>query len=308
MNKTGKTKAGAGAAKARAATAKATRNRPPAEAKLAELKRRLLEISDLAAARSVLRWDQATYMPIGGAHARARQGATLSRLAHEKSVDPALGKLLDQLAPYAAGLPYDLDEASLIRIGRRDFEKAIKLPSAYVARASALGSASYDAWTRARPANDFAAMLPFLEKAVDLSREYAGFFAPYQHVADPLIDADEEGMTTALVRSLFAELRSELVPVVRAISDQPVPGDDCLRGSFSEPAQLDFSFSVVKQFGYDTESRTARQDPSSFLRQVLRGRRPDYHQSRRKTFWRRAVLDHARVRSCALRARCRRFT
>jgi carboxypeptidase Taq len=247
------TKAGAGAAKARAAPAKATRNRQPAETKLAELKRRLLEISDLAAARSVLRWDQATYMPSGGAHARARQGATLSRLAHEKSIDAALGKLLDELAPYAAGLPYDSDEASLIRIARRDFEKAIKLPSAYVARASALGSASYDAWTRARPANDFAAMLPFLEKAVDLSREYAGFFAPYKHVADPLIDADEEGMTTDLVRSLLAELRTELVPIVRAISDQPVPGDDCLRGSFSESAQLDFSFSVVKQFGYDTD-------------------------------------------------------
>jgi carboxypeptidase Taq len=253
LNKTGKTKAGAGPAKAPAATATPARNRQPAETKLVELKRRLLEISDLAAARSVLRWDQATYMPRGGAHARARQGATLSRLAHEKSVDPALGKLLDELAPYAAGQPYDSDEASLIRIARRDFEKAIKLPSAYVARASALGSASYDAWTRARPTNDFAAMLPFLEKAVDLSREYAGFFAPYKHVADPLIDADEEGMTTDLVRSLFAELRSELVPIVRAISDQPVPGDDCLRGSFSEPAQLDFSFSVVKQFGYDTD-------------------------------------------------------
>jgi carboxypeptidase Taq len=252
MNKTSKIKGGAGE-RARAATAPPARNRQPAETKLVELKRRLLEISDLAAARSVLRWDQATYMPRGGAHARARQGATLSRLAHEKSVDPALGKLLDELAPYAAGLPYDSDEASLIRIARRDFEKAIKLPSAYVARASALGSASYDAWTRARPSNDFAAMLPFLEKAVDLSREYAGFFAPYKHVADPLIDADEEGMTTDLVRSLFAELRSELVPIVRAISDQPVPGDDCLRGSFSEPGQLDFSFSVVKQFGYDTD-------------------------------------------------------
>ena len=166
MNKTGKTKAGV--AKARAATATPARNRQPAETKLAELKRRLLEISDLAAAGAVLGWDQATYMPRGGARARARQGATLSSLAHEKSVDPALGKLLDGLAPYAAGLPYDSDEASLIRIGRRDFEKAIKLPSAYVARASALGSASYDAWTRARPANDFAAMLPFLEKAVDL--------------------------------------------------------------------------------------------------------------------------------------------
>jgi carboxypeptidase Taq len=253
MTKASKNKAGTGPAKARAATAKATRNRQSAEIKLAELMRRLLEISDLAAARSVLRWDQATYMPRGGADARARQSARLSRLAHEKSVDPALGKLLDALAPYAAGLPYDSDEASLIRIACRDFEKAIKLPSAYVARASAFGSACYDAWTRARPANDFASMLPFLEKTVDLSREYAGFFAPCKHVADPLIDAAEEGMTTAAVRSLFAGLRSELIPIVRAIADLPIPGDDCLHGSFSEPKQLEFSLSVVKQFGYDTD-------------------------------------------------------
>jgi carboxypeptidase Taq len=105
MNKAGKTKVGAGVAKARAATDKTTRNRKSAETKLAELKRRLLEISDLAAAGAVLRWDQFTYMPRGGAPARARQRATLSRLAHEKSADPALGKLLDDLAPYAAGLP-----------------------------------------------------------------------------------------------------------------------------------------------------------------------------------------------------------
>jgi carboxypeptidase Taq len=96
-------------------------------------------------------------------------------------------------------------------------------------------------------------VLPFLERAVGLSREYAGFFAPYKHVADPLIDAAEEGMTTASVRSLFAELRSELLPIARAISDQPVPGDDCLRGFFREPAQLDFSLSVVRRFGYDMD-------------------------------------------------------
>jgi carboxypeptidase Taq len=248
----GKTKPGAGTAKERP-VAKATGKRQSAETKLAELKHRLLEISDLAAAGALLGWDQSTYMPRGGAPARARQGATLSKLAHEKSVDPALGKLLDELAPYAAALPYQSDDASLIRVARRDFEKAIKVPSAYVARASALGSASYDAWTRARPANDFATMRPFLEQAVDLSREYAGFFAPYQHIADPLIDAAEEGMTTASIRSLFAELRSELLPIVHAISEQPIPSDDCLRGSFSEPAQLDFSLLVVKQFGYDLD-------------------------------------------------------
>ncbi len=37
-------------------------------------------------------------MPTGGAAARARQGSVLSGLAHEKSIDPALGRLLDALA------------------------------------------------------------------------------------------------------------------------------------------------------------------------------------------------------------------
>jgi carboxypeptidase Taq len=172
-------------------------------------------------------------------------------LAHEKSVARKFGKLLDELEPYAASLSYDSNEASLLRVARRDFEKAIKVPSDYVARVSAFGATAYDAWRRARPANDFATMMPFLEMAIDLGREYADFFAPYEHVADPLIDDADEGMTTASIRTLFAELRNELVPIVGAICNQPAADDGCLRGSFGEPAQLDFGLSVVKRIGYD---------------------------------------------------------
>jgi carboxypeptidase Taq len=222
-----------------------------AETRLTELKRRLLEISDLRAANSVLSWDHATYMPQGGAAARGRQGATLGRLAHERSIDPALGRLLDQLAPYAEGLPYDSDDASLIRVARRDFEKKTKVTADYMARSSALGSASYDAWTRARPANDFATMVPFLEQALELSHEYAEFFAPYQHVADPMIDDADEGLTTASVQKLFNELRRDLAPIMRAIVEQAPIDNSCLRGSFAEGPQLDFNLLVADRLGYD---------------------------------------------------------
>ena len=227
------------------------RNRISAEAMLAELKRRFAEISDLRFANSLLSWDQATYMPAGGARARARQCATLSRLAHERLVDPALGRLIDALTPYADRLSPDSDDASLVRVARRDFEKAIKVPSEHIARAKDLCSASYDAWTRARPANDFAAMVPFLEQILELSREYAEFFAPYQHIADPLIDDADEGMTTAAVHAVFAELRRELVPMVRAIAAQPMIDNSCLRGSFPQAPQLDFNIAVIDRMGYD---------------------------------------------------------
>ena len=222
-----------------------------ADAALADLKQRLAEISDLNGAGSVLGWDEATYMPKGGAPARGRQSALLRRLAHERFVDPALGRLLDRLEPQAKKLaPADAD---LIRVVRRDYDRDIRVPAEYVARASAHGSASYNTWIRARPANDFAAMIPFLEQTLELSREYASFFAPFDHIADPMIDDADQGMTTATIQRLFAELRRELVPLAHAICDQPPPEDAFLRRSFAEPEQLAFGLAVARALGYDLE-------------------------------------------------------
>jgi carboxypeptidase Taq len=56
-------------------------------------------------------------------------------------------------------------------------------------------------------------MVPYLERALDLSREYSSYFAPYNHVADPHIDHADEGMTTASIRKIFSELKGQLVPM-----------------------------------------------------------------------------------------------
>lgn len=226
--------------------------RRSAEQMLGELKARLREVADLYSAEAVLSWDQATYMPPGGAAARGRQTALLSRLAHERRIDPEIGLLLDRLAQFAEGLPPEHDDACLIRVTRRRYEKATKVPADYVARASAHAAASYDAWTRARPANDFAAMVPYLEKTLELSREYSGFFKPYRHIADPHIDDADEGMTIAAIRSLFDELRRELVPLVRTICDQPLADDSSLSQVFPKQAQFEFGLKVAREMGYDT--------------------------------------------------------
>jgi carboxypeptidase Taq len=223
------------------------------EALLAELKGRLLEISDLAGTAAILSWDQSTYMPKDGAQARGRQSALMSRLMHERRTDAALGRLLDRLVPYAESLPPDSDDAALIRVTGRDFAKAIRVPTRFVEQSSAHASASYDAWTRARQNNDFASMRPLLERTLDLSREYAEFFAPYRHVIDPLIDDMDEGMTCASVRSLLAELRAELLPMVRAICERPLSDDSCLHGVFAEGPQLDFGLGVATAYGYDLD-------------------------------------------------------
>ncbi len=212
---------------------------------LHELRTRLAEVNDLESAAALLYWDQATYMPAEGAAARGRQMATLSRLAHEKFTDVAVGKLLDMAQ---AG---NEEEAALLRVARHDYEKATKVPASFVAEMSAHGALSYETWAKARPANDFRAVQPMLEKTLDLSRQLAGFFPGHQHIADPLIDYADEGMTVATLRPLFAESRRELVPLVQAIAAQPVADDSCLRQDFPEEKQLAFGRQVIERFGYD---------------------------------------------------------
>ena len=240
---------------------------------LAELKERLLDAADIGSALSVLGWDQSTYMPSGGAEARGRQIARLASIAHDKLTDSALGRLFDQIESQIAGLPDDADDVRLVRVARRDFERSSRVPADFVERSSAAGSAAYNAWVTARPANDFAAMRPHLETALELSREYSGFFPGHDHVMDPLIGPDE-GVTVAETRALFGELRGALVPIVQAIAAQPVADDSCLRKLYPEPEQLAFSLRVAQAFGYDLNrgrlDKTAHPFMTSFGRDDVR--------------------------------------
>jgi carboxypeptidase Taq len=240
------------------------------EAELAELKQRLQEISDLHGAESVLGWDQATYMPPGGAAARGRQLALLSRLGHERLADPAVGRLLDSLTPWAEAQGADSDAAALVRVTRRDYDRATRVPSAFIQRLSEHTATSYHAWERARPANDFAAMRPLLETTVELSRELAAFHPGYAHPYDALIDLAEDGMTVAAVRSLFTELRAGLVPLIEAIRARPEADDRCLSGDFPEAAQRAFGEKVIRAFGYDYAR--GRQDKTAHPFMVKLGR------------------------------------
>lgn len=225
---------------------------------LLELKSRLLEIYDLNMANSLLRWDQTTYMPAGGAEARGRQTALLGRIAHERMTDPEIGRLLDRLEPWAGTQPYDSDDAALVRVTRREYDQAVKVPTDFVSELHSHTAHSYQAWTTGRGRNDYAGLQPILEKTVDLSRRLAGFFPGYESIADPLIDYSDFGMKASTIRAIFSDLRRGLVPLVQAIRARPLADDRCLKQHAPEDLQLAFGLDVIRQFGYDLER--GRQD------------------------------------------------
>jgi carboxypeptidase Taq len=157
--------------------------------RLDELKSRLAEVSDLAKAAALLGWDQRVMMPPAGAGARAEQTATLSRIIHDRFTDPAIGELLDELEQNADSLDYDSDDASLIRVTRRDYDKAVKVPGDLRVEMSRAASLGYEAWHEARATSNFELLRPHLERNIDLRLRYIECFAPYDDPYDVLRSA-----------------------------------------------------------------------------------------------------------------------
>lgn len=226
---------------------------------LDRLKERLAEIVHLRHAAAVLSWDQTTYMPPGGAPARGEQLATLGRITHNLSTSAELGDLLERAAEEVSDLPYDSDDASLVRVARKDYEDARKIPAALVAEIARHGATAYGVWARARETNDFPLFAPYLEKTIDLSRRIADHLGYEDHLYDALLDQFEPGMKTAQVQAIFADLKRELVPLVHAISGRVDGVDDAmLHQPFDEGRQECFGETVIRAYGYDFQR--GRQD------------------------------------------------
>ncbi len=229
--------------------------------RLEQLRQLLGVVADLHGAAGVLSWDQQTYMPPGGAEGRAMQLSTLSRLAHERFVSEEIGEALTAAESEASGLDPDSDEARLVWRTRRDYDKALKVPPEWVGEFSRVTALAHQVWEKAREEADFSQFQPHLEKVVALRRDYVDFFAPYDHVYDPLLDDFEPGMKTAEVKAVFDELRPQQVELVRAIGERGALVDDAVvRQRFDEQKQWDFGLDVVRAIGYDFER--GRQDKS----------------------------------------------
>jgi len=217
------------------------------ETALAELKERLAGLTDLRRTEGLLAWDMQVFMPPGGAPTRAAQLATLESVIHERLVDDRLGELLDELEPYASSLPRDSDDASLVRVARRDWERARRVPSELAAELAQAMAESYAVWVPARENSDFEAFRPSLERVVELRRRYIECYAPYDDAYDVLLEDYEPGMRTSEIREIFAVLTPALRELVAASATDE--DDAFMRGPFPIEAQDALSRELCQAFG-----------------------------------------------------------
>lgn len=222
---------------------------------LAELKNRLADVNALQSALSMMEWDQQVFMPPGGAEARAHHSGILSRMAHESFTDERTGTLIEQAAAEASSE----DERAMLRVTKRDYDIATKIPASLVEEKSKLAAEAHEVWVAARKANDFARFAPYLERMFEIARQEAEFLGYTDSIYDALLDQYEEGATAAEVHRMFDAIRKPLVELVKQIQESGnQPNDSVLFGEWDPAVQRKFTEILVRGVGFDFER--GRQD------------------------------------------------
>ncbi len=218
-----------------------------------QVKTRFGRLGVVEEAIAMLHWDAAAVMPPGGAASRAGQIATLRVIAHQLLSAPEIGDLLAAAEAEADSL--GAWERANLREMRRRWRHAVAVPGDLIDALSRACSESETVWRQARPANDFAAALPGLERVLGLTREVAAAKAeefgtsPYE----ALLDQYEPGGRVALIDRLFGELAGFLPGLLddvlaRQASRNPPPEP---RGPFPIAAQRRAAMLLMERIGFD---------------------------------------------------------
>ncbi len=221
--------------------------------------RKLLKIQQnnalLKTSQAVLGWDQEVMMPKGGIEWRARQLGFLAGLAHERSTTPEIGKLLQECEQdqTLTSAPRSVHGTNL-RMWRREYDKATKLPVSLVKEIAETRSLAQSAWSEAKDKSDFSIFLPFLEKNLELSKREAECYGAPEggELWDALADNYEPGANAKEISEIFGPLRDRLAALIQEVQEKgSAPDTSFLDVAVPISRQDKFGRLVLESMGYD---------------------------------------------------------
>ena len=219
-----------------------------------QLEARFRRLGAIEEAIGVLNWDCATMMPSGGAATRAEQLASLSLLAHEQLTAVEIDDLLAEAQSQRHALdPWQSANLREMTPPPRPCGGAAGRVWSRPSPASPRNAKRCGA--AARPANDFAAVLPFLEEMLRLQREVAAAKAERLGVSpyEALLDRYEPGGSVAAIDRLFDEIADFLPDLIEAalVRQAAMPPMAEPSGPFPIAAQRRAAARLMEAVGFD---------------------------------------------------------
>jgi len=218
----------------------------------ASLETRFRRIGLLSETEAMLHWDWATVMPTGGAEARSEQLAEIKSIIHGLITADDMPDLIEAAQQHTNLSSWQTSNLTLMR---HHWIKATALTSEFVETFSKACSDCEQAWRIARPNNDFASVLPHMQRVLELTKEQGAAYADVLEcsVIDGLLDSYEPGAKSAAISPVFEDLETFLPDFLGTVLDHqasqpsPIPID----GHFPTQQQKQLGETLMKQIGFD---------------------------------------------------------
>ncbi len=203
-------------------------------------------------ALSLIYWDLRTGAPKKGAEQRSEVIGVLSSEVFHMSTS-------EEMASYIARLS---NEPSLSEITRKtleecrkDYDRNKKIPAEEYREYVILQSKAETVWEEAKAKSDFEMFRPYLEKLVEMTKRFIGYWGYEGNKYNTLLDMYEPGVTVEVLDQVFGDLREKIVPLVQQISaSSEKPETRFLFKHFPKDKQRAFSLEILKQMGYDFDA------------------------------------------------------
>ena len=211
---------------------------------------RLQEISQIGSIMGVLHWDQEVIMPKGGADSRAKQISALAGVHHEKATHPEVGDLLEKLSSCDDSNFNDFEKTNISE-AQWAYDRSVRVPEDLVREIAELGSRGHMTWIQARKDDRFSDFAPVLEKFVQLIKKRSEFIDPDKSPYDVNIENFERGTSTAQLDPLFDNLKLQLIPLIKDISESKnKPDASFLEGNFPIDVQEKLGKQISSDMGF----------------------------------------------------------
>ncbi len=215
----------------------------------------------LSSAAANLHWDLETMMPPKGIKLRSLQLALLSKIQHQMSTDPEMGRLLEETIKHPRYDNLDYVHKRNLYLIKKNYVEQTKLPEDLVVETSKQKAITIDTWKKAKASKNFNKFKPELEKIFNLKRQAAEILMKVKETATPydaLIDIFEPKMTSDVISTIFKELKIGLVEIIQKCEvSTRQPNTSILEHQVSIETQQKIGKLLAEFIGYNVTSSTS---------------------------------------------------
>ncbi len=240
-------------------------------AKFEELMEYRKEIKVYENVETLLNWDMETATPKSGIESMIDAVGVMSTKAFEMSVSEKMEGLIKDV--YESGEYEKLDKymKKAVEEMKRELEENKRIPVEFYNEYTMHIAKAQEAWRSAKRANDYAQFKPYLQKNIEYVKKlYEYSKGEGKGDYNSMLDDYERGMDMETIDRLFLELKEELIPLVKAISQKPQPACDKFKRSIDVDRQRKFSKFLLEYIGFDLDRGVMAESEHPFTTGISR--------------------------------------